>query len=107
MTVGCVTDIVGSGTASISLTDDGKLRTSLNGTIPVVDGKTCHLCMDNLILGPGVVLELPLSGPGFVEGDSVFIVVGDDGATLLKVGAGYRLIEGEAWLVTDPSLLGS
>ena len=94
------TDIEGDGTAEIRITEDDKLLTSLNGMVPVVDGMTCPLCMRNLILGPGVRLELPLD-----SGDSVFIVVGDEGATLEKVGSGYRLVSGEAWLVTDPSVL--
>lgn len=94
------TDIEGDGTAEIRITEDNKLLTSLNGRVPVVDGMTCPLCMRNQILGPGVRLELPLDG-----GESVFIVVGEEGATLEKVGAGYRLVAGESWLVTDPSAL--
>ncbi len=118
-----VSSIAGTGTLKVTLGEEsGWVELSIDGSVPVVDGRTCEFCMETLELGPGAVvaadlfndheaqgtrvdLTVGLMGPMFPDGSSLFIVAGEEGAMLEKDGAGFRLTSGTAWLVTDRSLI--
>ncbi len=119
-----ISEIAGEGTLTVDMADEaGRIEISIDGTVPVVNGETCEFCMKTMELGPGAVaavdslftdhpsqgvsvdMSVGLIGPTFPEGSSTFVVAGDAGATLAKEGAGFRLVEGAAWLCTDRSLI--
>jgi len=126
LSVSGISEIVGQGTLALTAAEeDGQVKLSIDGAVPVVDGETCQFCVATLELGPGAVAAADslfsnrpsdgvsaemsgnLIGPMFPEDATLFIVAGDEGAILEKEGAGFRLVEGEAWLVTDRSLIDS
>ncbi len=116
-----ISEIVGDGTIRIDLADKPRrIAIAIDGTVPVVAGQTCEFCMGTLELGPEAVAATTLFAGHDARGESVhmtvgleggmfpddatqFIVAGVDGAVMEKVGAGYRLTEGAAWLVSDRS----
>lgn len=118
---------VGDGYVAVEMADEeGMINIFVNGTVPVEDGKTCMQCMGRLSLDGGVAVaveglfrttssqgvsvsinNMALTGPMLPESSELFIVAGPEGARLEKVGSGFRLIEGAAWLVTDRSLIES
>lgn len=123
LSVSGISEVVGQGTLAMTVSEeDGKVELLIDGTAPVVNGETCNFCMVTLELGPGAVaadtlftnhpsegvraeVSLALIGPMFPDEATLFIVAGEQGAVLEKEGAGFRLVEGEAWLVTDRSLI--
>jgi hypothetical protein len=124
LSVSGISEIVGQGTLALTVAEeDGQVKLSIDGAVPVVDGETCQFCVATLELGPGAVAAADalfsnrpsdgvsaemsgnLIGPMFPEDATLFIVAGDEGAVLEKEGAGFRLVEGDAWLVTDRGLI--
>jgi len=118
-----ISEIVGSGSLEVTLSEEaGKVELSISGTVPVVNDETCMFCMNRLTLGPGAVaadtlftnrssqgvsveVDMGVIGPTLPDSATQFIVAGDEGAVLEKVGGGFRLTSGQAWLVTDRSVI--
>lgn len=111
---------VGDGTCRFSEADEpGMILTTINGLIPVVNGETCICCVDQIHIGPNLRVPLaPFFGSREQPGTSMFfdfmqlkgpmahesgkyIVSGPDGASLKKVGAGFRLVSGLAFYVEE------
>jgi hypothetical protein len=99
----------------------GAIRVKLNGIPKAVNGKSCLTCMDRVELKSNVRVwtsffhssKVEKSTPGTryeiteVNGETElplnkkakeFIVAGPSGAVLKKVGSGFTLLSGEAWL---------
>lgn len=98
----------------------GTLKAEANGTIPVVDGKSCIFCLDTIKIEPNLkvplkpfftesshqgksitVSNLSLEGPMVPEDTTALILSGPVGATLRKKGRGFLLVEGEAYLLLN------
>lgn len=121
-----VSAIVGEGEVLFAEGEEPKkLRVEINGTVPIVEGNWCAACLDTIridpnlqvptdpffvdteapeppgglgLIGESMVLNVVLSSP--IPDDSTeFIVSGPKGATLRKVGRGFLLVEGEAYLL--------
>jgi hypothetical protein len=119
-----ISDVVGEGEVLFAEGEEpGKLRIEIDGSIPIVEGYWCLCCVDTVRIepnlqvpttlflndieaspGPGgaiperMELQIVLSGP-MPEDATEFIVSGPEGATLAKEGRGFRLVEGEAYLL--------
>jgi hypothetical protein len=109
---------VGQGTCQFTLADEpGMMLTTINGKIPVENGQTCLCCLERIEIGPNVrvplatffgqkkqagqsmiVNNMQIKGP-MPEDTGIYILSGPDGASLIKEGAGFRLVNGLAYYV--------
>lgn len=116
-----ISAIVGQGEASFSKTGKpGILNARVNGTIPVVDGKSCLFCVKTIKIEPNMKVPLSpffmpnsqegnsitlnnisLTGPGASDDTTEYILSGKNGATLQKESNGFILLEGEAYYVKN------
>lgn len=101
-----ISDVVGSGTIVFAI-EDGNMRTEFQTvSVPAVDGKiVCPNCAGSIVMGADVILSSETFLDPDYKGEPWYIVAGPGGATLEKVGAGFRLVEGEAFLVDNLSLI--
>lgn len=122
VTIESISSIVGQGQASFTAGDEaGMLEAHVDGTVPVVNGKTCFFCVDTIKIAPNLIVpldyyfterssqgvsvtlhDLGLSGP-LPEDLTEYILSGANGATLRKEGKGFFLVAGEAYLVRKAS----
>jgi hypothetical protein len=116
---GSISPITGNGEARFSKGDQiGKIRAEAEGTIPVINGKSCYFCLKTIEIAADVKVPLTpfftevksqggsitlknfsISGPSEPEGAAQFIVAGPQGATLEKKGKGFILLKGSAHLL--------
>jgi hypothetical protein len=123
-----ISPIVGKGKISFKKGNNAnQLKIEIHGKVPVNKGKTCEFAMENISIGPNLMVpikffydmpERDLSDYGIVI-DSVkvdadmeleigqntndFLVSGPKGAILKKKGKGFLLIDGEAYFLrTEP-----
>jgi len=120
-----ISAIVGQGEAYFSNSEKpGMLNAGVDGTTPVVDGKSCIFCVKTITIGPNTKVALSffmersergkhggkvvdsitldnirLTGPGATDDTTEYILSGENGATLQKEGKGFILLEGEAYYV--------
>jgi hypothetical protein len=118
-----VSPIFGKGTAHFSKGDQsGKIKAKAEGTIPVINGKSCYFCLETIQIeadtkvplipffsevssqGNSITLKnFNIAGPSEPEGATKFIVAGPEGATLKKKGKGFILLGGKAYLLDTAS----
>ena len=116
---GSISPITGDGKARFSKGDQiGQIRAEVEGTIPVIDGKSCYFCLKTIEIaadvkvpftpfftevksqGGSITLKnFSISGPSEPEGAAQFIVAGPQGATLEKKGKGFILLKGNAHIL--------
>jgi hypothetical protein len=121
-----ISAIVGQGKAFFSNSDKpGMLNAGVDGTTPVVNGRSCLFCVKTITIGPNMKVPLSpffvgrsekgkhggkivesitvdnirLTGPGATDDTAEYIQSGENGATLQKEGNGFILVEGEAYYV--------
>lgn len=100
------------------------LKIKANGKVEIINGRICYFCLETIRIAPQ--LKVPISifvDTEFKELERIpfkvtsvdlvnleatfrptapvtkFIISGPKGATLKKIGKGFLLLEGEAWLV--------
>jgi hypothetical protein len=115
--------IVGVGQVQFAEGEEpGTLIVDIDGSIPIVEGYWCICCVDTIRIEPNLIvpmtcfldmeaepspgdlvsdhMEVHIGGSPYISDDATeFIVSGPDGATLAKVGQGFLLVEGEAYLL--------
>ena len=102
--------------------EPGDIMVDISGSIPIIDGYWCICCVDTIHFEPDLTVPLTCfldieaaQPPGGLISDHMevdigpstyllddateFIVSGPDGATLTKVGRGFLLVEGDAYLL--------
>lgn len=103
-----ISDVVGSGSLIFTTRDGQQLVEFQNVSVPAVDGKiVCPNCAGSIVMDSDVILSAETFHDPDYSGEIWYIVAGPEGATLDKVGAGFRLVEGSAFLVDDLSSIDS
>jgi len=119
-----ISALVGEGTIHFMAGDDAQtLKMVITGKMPIVNGNWCLTCLDTVKIDPDIrvetrlFVEIPapkpvaglisdymsmsntiLSSPIHIDATE-FIVAGPEGATLTKVGRGFLLVKGSAYLL--------
>jgi hypothetical protein len=110
---------VGQGSCKFRQADEaGMILITINGIMPVVDGKTCQCCVDLIDIGPNLRVylsqfksidgsgraaigaDMTLKDPVQEDGGN-YILSGPDGAILKKIGSGFQLVSGLAYYVEE------